>query len=88
MHKPNKKLINNILNKIFHKCIIGEKIIFPVGNMFWAKLKAIYQIFNIRLKYPDELNQTNATIMHALERIWLYLVKLNGYEYKMIFNHY
>ena len=88
LHKPNKKLINNILNKIFHKCIIGEKIIFPVGNMFWAKLKAIYQIFNIRLKYPDELNQTNATIMHALERIWLYLVKLNGYEYKMIFNHY
>ena len=61
---------------------------FSSWNMFWAKLKAIYQIFNIRLRYPDELNQTNATIMHALERIWLYLVKSNGYEYKMIFNHY
>jgi len=88
LHKPNKKLMNSILNKVFHNYIIGEKINFPVGNMFWAKIKAIYQIFNIRLKYPDELNQTNETIMHAIERIWLYLVKLNGYDYKMIFNHY
>ena len=87
LHKPNKKFINCILKKNFHK-YIGEKIIFPVGNMFWAKIKAIYQIFNIRLKYPNELNQTNATIMHAIERLWLYLVKLNGYDYKIIFWHY
>ena len=88
LNKPNNKFINYLLKKIFHKYTMGDKIIFPVGNMFWARTKAIYQIFNIRLKYPEELNQTNETIMHGIERLWLYLVKLNGYDYKMIFRHY
>ena len=58
--------------------------------MFWAKINSIYQIFKIRLKkkVPKELNQTNETIMHGIERIWLYLVKLNGYYFKIIFKHF
>ena len=80
--------MNIILKSIFHKYKIGEKLIFPVGNMFWARIKAIYQIFNLKLEFPDELGQTNETIMHAIERIWLYLVKLNGYGYKVIFKKY
>ncbi len=88
LNKPNKKYMNLILKKISKMIKVGEKIDFPSGNMFWAKTKAIYQIFNIRLKYPKELNQTNETIMHGIERIWLYLVKLNGYYYKTIFKHY
>ena len=54
------------------------------------KVNAIYQIFEFRLlnSFPKEMNQTNETIMHAIERIWLYLVKLNGYNYKMIFRYY
>ena len=77
-----------MLKKIFHKFKAGVKLVFPVGNMFWAKTKSIYQIFNIRLKYPKELGQTNETIMHAIERIWLYLVKLNGYYYKTAVKYY
>ncbi len=88
LNKPNKKYMNLILKKISKMIKVGEKIDFPSGNMFWAKTKAIYQIFNIRLKYPKELNQTNETIMHGIERIWLYLVKLNGYYYKTIFKHF
>ena len=88
LHKKNKIQMNDILLNIFHKFKVNEKIIFPVGNMFWAKTKAIYQIFNARIKYPEELGQTNETIMHAIERIWLYLVKLNGYYYKTILKHY
>ena len=82
--------MNFILSKIFYRFKIGNKIIFPSGDMFWAKVNAIYQIFKIRFinKFPKELNQTNETIMHAIERIWLYLVKLNGYYYKIIFKHY
>ena len=58
--------------------------------MFWAKVKAVHQIFSVRLKkfFPKEKNQTNITIMHAIERIWLYIVKLNGYYYKTIFTKY
>ena len=88
LNKPNKKYMNKILGKIFGGFKIGEKLEFPAGNMFWAKTKAIYQIFKVKLRYPKELNQTNETIMHGIERIWLYLVKLNGYYYKTIFKHY
>ena len=88
LHIKNKHFMSFLIKKLFCRFKFNEKLVFPVGNMFWAKTKAIYQIFNIRLKYPKELNQINETIMHAIERIWLYLVKLNGYYYKTIFKHY
>jgi len=51
--------------------------------MFWAKTNAIYQIFRLRIKYPEELGgQPYETIMYAIGRIWLYLVKSNGFYYK------
>ena len=84
----NKNFMNFILHRIFHKYKVGQKLIFPVGNMFWSKTKAIYQIFKLKLIYPDELSQINKTIMHAIERLWLYFVKLNGYYYKCIFKYY
>ena len=90
LHKPNIKYMNFILEKLFPRFKIGDKLIFPTGNMFWAKVSAIHQIFRIRFKkkFPKELNQTNETIMHGIERIWLYLVKLNGYYYKTIFKQF
>ena len=88
LHLKNIDYMNDIIRKSFHKYVFKERLIFPVGNMFWAKIKAIYQIFKVKLYYPKELNQTNGTIMHGIERIWLYLVKLNGYYYKSIFKHY
>ena len=90
LHRPNIKYMNFILNNIFPGYKIGKKLVFPSGDMFWAKVHAIRQIFFINFKkiFPKELNQTNETIMHGIERIWLYLVKLNGYFYKIIFKHY
>ena len=44
------------------------KKIFFVGNMFLAITKTIYQLFKIRLKYPEELGQTKKTIMHAIKK--------------------
>jgi len=89
LHDIKYNYINYILKRIFHKNkVVGDKLVFPLGNMFWAKTKAIYQIFNVRLKYPEELGQTNGTIMHAIERIWLYLVQLNGYHYKTTLKYY
>ena len=80
--------MNFILKTIFHIYKVGEKLVFPVGNMFWTKTKAIHQIFKLKVKFPEELSQINTTIMHAIERIWLYLVKLNGYYYKKIIKYY
>jgi lipopolysaccharide biosynthesis protein len=56
--------------------------------MFWAKTNAIYQIFRLRIKYPEELGQPYLTIMHAIGRTWLYLVKLNGFYYKTTLKNY
>ena len=89
-HEPNIKYMNFILKRLFGKFKVGTQLIFPDGDMFWAKVEAIYQIFSIdfKKKYPKENNQINGTFMHAIERIWLYIVKLNGYYYKIIFNYY
>ena len=34
---------------------------------------------------PEELGQRDGTILHAIERFWLFLVKINGFYYKTIF---
>ena len=88
--KTIKKYMNLFLNKIFPGYNIKKNLVFPAGNMFWAKVGSIYQIYeqNIEKKCPEELNMSYKTILHAVERIWLYVVKLNGYYYKTIFKHY
>ena len=85
--KKNKKYMNYILKKLFPNYKIGNQFFFPAGNMFWARVNAIYQIFGIDLNrmFDKENGQINDTIMHGIERIWLYLVKLNGYYYKTVF---
>ena len=64
----------------------GNILSFPVGNMFWARTKAVYQIFSDKIIQlaPEESGELDNTIIHAIERIWLYLVKLNGFYYKTI----
>jgi len=84
--------MNKILKILFPKkqYEIGQFIDFPEGNMFWARIKSIYQIFNLANEdyFPKEKGQIDGEIMHGIERIWLYIVKLNGYYYKKIFKHY
>ena len=89
--KKEKKYINLILDKIFPGHKIGKKLEFPAGNMFWAKVNSIHEIFelkNIENLFPQEEHKIYGTIMHGIERVWLYLVKINGYYYKKIFKHY
>ena len=83
--------MNYLMKKIYPGYKINDNISdFPAGNMFWARTKAIYQIFEKKIenKFPKELGQIDSTLMHAIERIWLYIVKLNGYYYKKIFKHF
>ena len=78
-----KYWMNFLSSKLFDHANIGKLLEFPAGNMFWAKTKAIYQIFIYDLSkyFPIEDEQTNDTIMHGIERIWLYLVKYNFFKY-------
>ena len=85
-----KKWMNFLSSYLFPEHELGELINFPAGNMFWAKVKAIYQIFiyDFLEYFPAEDDQTNNTIMHGIERIWLYLVKFNHFQYKIIFKSF
>ena len=85
-----KKWMNFLSSYLFPEHELGELINFPAGNMFWAKVKAIYQIFlyDFLEYFPTEDDQTNNTIMHGIERIWLYLVKFNHFRYKIIFKSF
>jgi len=84
--KLDEQLLNSmnyLIRKLFGEFKIGDKLDFPAGNMFWARSKAVYQIFNINLENDIYLEgEGNQTILFAIERIWLYIVKYNGYYYK------
>ena len=85
-----KYWINILSKRFFPDLKIGELVNFPAGNMFWAKIKAIFQIFiyDFNEYFPKEDEQINDTIMHGIERIWLYLVKYNHFKYKYIFKFF
>ena len=88
--KKTLKYMKFILKNIFPGSSPGNLLDFPAGNMFWARTHAIFQLFeiNFNIMFEREKDQTNDTIMHGIERIWLYLVKLNGYYYKTVFKSF
>ena len=85
-----KKWMEFLAYKLFPNCKIDGFFDFPAGNMFWSKIAAIYQIFthNLSKYFANEQDQVGDTIMHAIERIWLYLVKFNHFKYKIIFKSF
>ena len=88
LNEPLIDSMNYLLNKIFNGYKIGSVLDFPAGDMFWAKFKAIYQIFIIDFSQDICEEGKPLTILYALERIWLYIVKLNGYYYKRTCDYY
>ena len=87
----NFNYMETIIKKIApYLRISTDNLDFPMGNMFWANIKSVYQIFYINFddQIPNENKQLDGTLMHGIERIWLYLVKYNGFYYKKIFKHF
>jgi len=86
-NKNNWKHMNHLF-ELFNKKKFrtGDIRNFPVGNMFWARIDAVYQMFSKKIiKFvPEERGQFDGTILHAIERFWPLLTKLNGYNYKTI----
>lgn len=60
----------------------AEILLFPAGDMFWAKTEAVHQLLGYAFaetEIPPEEGQLDGTIMHAVERLWSYVAKHNGY---------
>ena len=87
LNRNNSLYLNFLLNRMYPKSRVGKEFKFPLGNMFWARVDAIYQAFSHKFVYMFDKNEaveSNIT-HHANEIIWLYFVKMNGYYFKTIF---
>lgn len=54
----------------------------PLGSMFWARTKALKVLFDHDWQYdefPPEPIETDATVLHAIERIYPFCVQHEGY---------
>lgn len=86
----NKQGVESLLRKMNITITLPEQPSFPVGNMFWARSKAVEKLFELDLKqedFPEEAGQVNATIAHQIERSWVYVAKSAGYKTRHIFNN-
>lgn len=79
----NKEKVMDILIKTgVEKPDLPEYPDFPAGNMFWMRATAVKPIFDLSLKQQDfeeEKGQVDATLAHAIERSWFYVLMNNNY---------
>ena len=74
----NKEIAETLLKKMKVSIDLPESdhIMFVAGDMFDLSLS--------ERDFPEENAQIDGTIMHAIERLWLYLAAGNGYDYQLI----
>ena len=78
--KNTKKLANELeLNVILEE---SKPPIAPLGTVFWFRTKAMKKLFDKNWKsedFPEEPNGNDGTLLHAIERIYPYVVQDAGY---------
>lgn len=83
----NKNIYKTFVDYMgFNVEIPEEHPFFIAGNMFWARTDAIKDIFYHEIPssfWGEEAGQVDATLAHAIERLWVYLAESNGYSYIM-----
>ena len=86
----NKEGVQSLLDRIGCSQDLPANPVFPVGNMFWARTKAVKKLFEAGLTqkdFPEEAGQVNATIAHQIERSWVYIAQSAGFRYCKTFNN-
>ena len=77
LNRNNSLYLNFLLNRMYPKSKHGKEFKYPLGNMFWARVDAIYQAFSHKFAYmfyKNEATEKNLT-PDAHEAIWLFLLK-------------
>lgn len=81
----NRELARMLMQRIHCEIDLPDNpIMFPAGDMFWMRTKAVAGMFDtgkFEDLIPEEAGQVDGTVMHAIERCWLYLAEDNGYSY-------
>ena len=92
---PGGNNTNNriLLNRYFKLIKVDIQLLnndfkeFPVGDMFWGRSNAFTQVFSYPFtlaEFPEETGQLDQTIMHGIERSWVYIAEYNSYHYKIL----
>ena len=65
----NIRQLNNLLNLLFPKRLsqIKYAINFPAGNMFWARISAIYQIFDDKIMQNSPIKKVKIMVLSYME---------------------
>ena len=80
--------VKALLKRIGCEVEVSGDAVFPVGDMFWARSAAVKPMFDAHITdFPKEQGQVNATIMHEIERSWVYMARSLGFESEKIFNN-
>jgi FMN phosphatase YigB (HAD superfamily)/glycosyltransferase involved in cell wall biosynthesis len=56
---------------------------YPAGSMFWARSKALQNLFSAGIKltdFPSEVGQTDGSLAHCVERLLVLVAKHAGYK--------
>lgn len=57
---------------------------FPSGSMFWTRSAALKPLLDLNLTFedfPEEDNQIDGTLAHAIERLYFYVCEHAGYDW-------
>lgn len=81
---PNFDITYNLSKKLNLKVPIerDKPPIAPLGTVFWFRTKALNKLFNYNWKYedfPKEPNKIDGSILHAIERVYPFVVQDAGY---------
>mgnify|MGYP003374388603 CR=1 FL=1 len=80
----NKHIAEHLIHSMGMNIMLPiNNLVFPVGNMFWARVDAIIPFFtHIKFNdFPNEKGQIDGTLAHAIERLWVYVAEYCGYTY-------
>ncbi|MBY7734778.1 rhamnan synthesis F family protein [Francisella philomiragia] len=82
----NKEYINSLCEILKIKKI-NQTPIFPVGNMYWARVDAIRDLFYLEKEkvIQNEPLPTDGSYMHAIERIMPHIAHKNNYSFVTVY---
>lgn len=82
--EKNRERCEELLKRLSFSVNLPAQPVFPVGQMFWARTKAVGRLFTdagiSRSSFEREANQQTNTLAHAIERIWSYVAEGSGYS--------
>lgn len=87
----NYQITQELAQKLNIRCPISEdkEPVAPLGTMFWFRPEALQRLIDCNWKYEDfpaEPNQEDGTMLHAIERIYPFVVQDAGYYCAWVMN--